>query len=198
MSADLDTDIETLRRADDCDVMLLLEGTFPYVSGGVSSWVNQIIRGFPQIRFGICFIGSQRSDYGKPKYALPDNVVHLEAHYLHERHAVPPSAARAGDKGAYAEVGVLHEALRQPHGAGRAIAGNALHALTPLLQDGEALDEASFLYSQASWQYIADQYRHHCTDPSFVDHPNLSKAAALHGLPTDDLLVRGLRFLLEV
>ncbi|MFX5752041.1 DUF3492 domain-containing protein, partial [Acinetobacter baumannii] len=30
------------RRAKDCDVMLLLEGTFPYVSGGVSSWVNQI------------------------------------------------------------------------------------------------------------------------------------------------------------
>lgn len=37
-----------------------------------------------------------------------------------------------------------------------------------------------------------------CTDPSFVDHPNLGKAAASHGLPADDLLVRGLRFLLEV
>lgn len=37
-----------------------------------------------------------------------------------------------------------------------------------------------------------------CTDPSFVDHPNLTAAAAAHGLSTDDLLVRGLRFLLEV
>jgi ubiquinone/menaquinone biosynthesis C-methylase UbiE len=37
-----------------------------------------------------------------------------------------------------------------------------------------------------------------CVDPAFVDHPNLVAAAAAHGLSTDDLLVRGLRFLLEV
>ena len=37
-----------------------------------------------------------------------------------------------------------------------------------------------------------------CTDPSFVDHPNVAAAAAVSGLSTDDLLVRGLRFLLEV
>lgn len=35
-------------------------------------------------------------------------------------------------------------------------------------------------------------------DPSHLDHPNLAAAAAAHGLPTEDLLVRGLRFLLEV
>ncbi len=37
-----------------------------------------------------------------------------------------------------------------------------------------------------------------CVDPSFADHPNLAAAAAAHGLPPEDLLVRGLRFLLEV
>lgn len=37
-----------------------------------------------------------------------------------------------------------------------------------------------------------------CVDPSFMDHPNLAAAAAAHGLPAEDLLVRGLRFLLEV
>jgi glycosyltransferase involved in cell wall biosynthesis len=165
-----DQDAAFQRRATDCDVMLLLEGTFPYVSGGVSSWVNQIIRGFPQIRFGICFIGSRREDYGQPKYALPDNVVHLEAHYLHERQAVPASAPRAGDSAAYAQVAVLHQALRTPHRSLAVDGGASLQALTPLLQDGEALDEASFLYSQASWQYIAEQYRTNCTDPSFVDY----------------------------
>ncbi|OYW31068.1 MAG: hypothetical protein B7Z51_05725, partial [Methyloversatilis sp. 12-65-5] len=40
------------------DVALLLEGTFPYVSGGVSSWVNQIIRAFPDLTFAVVFIGS--------------------------------------------------------------------------------------------------------------------------------------------
>jgi ubiquinone/menaquinone biosynthesis C-methylase UbiE len=37
-----------------------------------------------------------------------------------------------------------------------------------------------------------------CVDPSFVDHPNLAMAATVSGLPTEDLLVRGLRFLMEV
>lgn len=37
-----------------------------------------------------------------------------------------------------------------------------------------------------------------CVDPAFVDHPNLISAATAHGLPTEDLLVRGQRFLLEV
>ena len=37
-----------------------------------------------------------------------------------------------------------------------------------------------------------------CVDDSFVDHPNRFAAARAHGLPEDDLLVRGLRFLLEV
>ncbi len=71
-------------KAASADVALLLEGTFPYVSGGVSSWVNQIIRAFPDIRFAIVFLGSRRSDYGKPKYAIPPNVVHLETHFLHD------------------------------------------------------------------------------------------------------------------
>ena len=74
----------TFPRAADADIALLLEGTFPFVSGGVSSWVNQIIRAFPELRFAIVFLGSRKEDYGEPKYALPDNVVHLETHYLYE------------------------------------------------------------------------------------------------------------------
>ena len=51
-------------RAKEADIALLLEGTYPYVSGGVSSWVNQIIRAFPEYRFALVFIGSQPKDYG--------------------------------------------------------------------------------------------------------------------------------------
>lgn len=160
------------RTASDCDVMLLLEGTFPYIGGGVSSWVSQIICGFPDIRFGICFIGSRREDYGDAKYALPDNVVHLEAHYLHERLPAPPAMSAAGDTDAFAQMDVLHQQLRQraASSVGTASLSASLKSLLPLLQDGQTMDEAAFLYSQNSWQYITEQYRAHCTDPSFVDY----------------------------
>ena len=167
------TDNNLHRRAADCDVMLLLEGTFPFVSGGVSSWVNQIIRAFPDIRFGICFIGSRRSDYDGARYALPDNVVHFEDHYLHEKMAAKAVRRKQrGDTAAFAQMAELHQALRTPHrnrpDTESLSAGMA--ALLPLLADRQPLDEAAFLHSEASWQYITGQYRSFCTDPSFVDY----------------------------
>src|SRR5688500_9124498 len=38
------------------DVCLILEGTFPYVVGGVSAWVNELIRGLPDVTFGVVHI----------------------------------------------------------------------------------------------------------------------------------------------
>ena len=167
------TDKNLDRRAADCDVMLLLEGTFPFVSGGVSSWVNQIIRAFPDIRFGICFVGSRRDDYDGARYTLPDNVVHFEDHYLHEKKpAMPTRRKQRGDDAAFAQMAELHQALRTPHRKrpDHASLSAGMAALLPMLASGQPLDEAAFLHSEASWQYITDQYRSFCTDPSFVDY----------------------------
>ena len=84
------------RKAENADIALVLEGTFPYVSGGVSSWVNQIIRAYPEYRFAIVFLGSRRRTTSEFKYQLPDNVVHFEEHYLYDNLNAeltsPPSA----------------------------------------------------------------------------------------------------------
>lgn len=163
--------------ASNVDVLLLLEGTFPYVAGGVSTWVNQIIRGFPQLRFGAIFLGSRRADYGEIKYALPDNLVHLECHYLHEHASEDYQPAAAdGDAEAFARVAALHERYREARAArgDAALAGQAIErelaAVLPQMRAGGALDERAFLHSRASWQMIADDYRARCTDPSFVDY----------------------------
>jgi hypothetical protein len=66
------------------DIALLLEGTYPFVRGGVSSWVHQIITGLPQVKFSLIFVGGRREDYGDIRYELPKNVVHLEKHYLED------------------------------------------------------------------------------------------------------------------
>ncbi|NUU04317.1 GT4 family glycosyltransferase PelF [Herbaspirillum robiniae] len=160
------------RRAADCDVMLLLEGTFPYVSGGVSSWVNQIIRGFPEIRFGLCFIGSRPQDYGTPKYQLPDNVVHLERHYIHEHLAAPNVVRSRGDARAFERMDELHTQFRNYSrgGASHEALTALLAELTPMMDDGGKLDQDSFLFSKKAWDYLAEQYRTFCTDPSFVDY----------------------------
>src|SRR5574343_1416763 len=150
------------------DIALLLEGTFPFVSGGVSSWVNQIIRAFPEYTFALIFLGSRRQDYGEPKYQLPDNVVHLECHYMHEASDAPLVRDMRGDAATFEQVA-------QMHGYFRSAAGNpqgeaAFARLTPELLQGGKLDRETFLYSERAWDFIKQNNRQHSTDTSFVDY----------------------------
>jgi len=155
-------------RAERADIGLLLEGTFPYVSGGVSSWVNQIIRGFPQFSFALVFIGSQPEDYGEMKYALPDNVVHLETHYLYNQHAAPQIRPVHGNPATFGEIKRLHEYFRfsdlHPDGT------ETFRKIVPELSAHGVAGLETFLYSHESWEYIKENYRKYCTDPSFVDY----------------------------
>lgn len=57
------------------DICLLLEGTYPFISGGVSSWVHDLIRSHKDLRFALLSIVPDESPR-KQIFELPDNVVH--------------------------------------------------------------------------------------------------------------------------
>lgn len=157
-----------LPRAESADIGLLLEGTFPYVSGGVSSWVNQIIRGFPQYTFALVFIGSRPEDYGTAKYTLPDNVVHLETHYLYNQLAAPQIRAVHGDPVVFKKIRCMHEFFRYPEA--NPDGSEIFRKLIPELSAEGGASLETFLYSQESWDFIKQKYQKYCTDPSFVDY----------------------------
>ena len=71
------------------DVCLLLEGTYPYVRGGVSTWVHQIITALPELTFAIAYIGAEKKTTGETRYELPDNVVALTHTYLFDESDSP-------------------------------------------------------------------------------------------------------------
>lgn len=116
----------------EADVCLLLEGTFPYVRGGVSTWVRQMIEGMPHLRFSIIYLGAEAGSVTEPAYELPENVVHLETHWL-----LSPAEPASEDGGRRAALGrwfsqrrrtaqrrqkigdshELHDRLRQPAAA---------------------------------------------------------------------------------
>ena len=64
------------------DVCLILEGTWPYVRGGVSSWVAQLLASMPELSFSVIFLGARADDHEAPAYPIPPNVVHVERHFL--------------------------------------------------------------------------------------------------------------------
>lgn len=146
------------------DICLLLEGTWPYVRGGVSSWIHQMILGLPEFTFSVLFIGGQRSAYTTRRYEVPSNVLHIEEVYLED-------ATQAADiRGAPREASPqqlsnLYRFLHHPDPPERAL-GERL--LDDIANGDLTLDDV--LRSRASWETISEGYRQHCVDPSFVSY----------------------------
>ena len=57
----------------EADVALVLEGTYPYAVGGVSTWADGLIRGLPEVRFGIVHLYAGAAPRGGA-FDLPGNV----------------------------------------------------------------------------------------------------------------------------
>ena len=65
------------------DVCLLLEGTYPYVLGGVSSWTHELIREQNHLDFHIVALLPPDAKVIR-KYDVPDNVVSITNVYLQD------------------------------------------------------------------------------------------------------------------
>ena len=150
---------------DRADIVLVLEGTYPFVMGGVSSWVHRIVCEMPERTFGIVHIAPRVDFYGaEPAYQVPDNVTYIQQYGLMPPRR-PPSLARirrnrdrlddlwrylmrlrGGDDLVLAEIDRRFEAL-------------AHHGLTP--------DDV--LAGDPCWQALTDCYEHEASEQSFVN-----------------------------
>ena len=59
-------------------ICLILEGCYPYVFGGVSTWMHQYINKMKEHEFVLWVIGAKAENRGKFVYEFPENVT--EAH----------------------------------------------------------------------------------------------------------------------
>lgn len=159
--------LPTLSTGAEADVTLLLEGTYPYVSGGVSTWVHELISGLPELRFAVAFLGSEPDAYDGVRYDLPPNLVHVETHYLMTPKAPPPVRPRAGEPSSFTRIERLHEAFRRRR---EPLPRDLTNAALSSFGDAHGVTEADFLYSEESWNRLRTSYERYSTDPSFVDY----------------------------
>ena len=81
------------------DVCLVLEGTYPFVTGGVSSWVNRLVRQLSDLTFCVLHLSPAPNAYPDgPRYDLPGNVVGVQEVFLHGDSAAPPAGIRVSPK----------------------------------------------------------------------------------------------------
>lgn len=109
----------------DVDVAIVMESTYPYLKGGVSAVVHDIITGNPDLTFGIIHITWDSHSPRKDLYGMPDNIAWVKVLYLSmEEHQEDFLRARPRD---------LHMNRRQRRELSRRILG----ALLALAQDGQ-------------------------------------------------------------
>lgn len=65
-------------------VCIVAEGCYPYVVGGVSSWIHSLINSFPETEFILLTIVANRSFRGKFVYDLPENLIEVHELYLED------------------------------------------------------------------------------------------------------------------
>jgi len=63
-------------------ICLVLEGSYPYVRGGVSTWVDSFIRGLPEHEFTLWTINDIEEKKGQFKYTIPFNVTEIRENFL--------------------------------------------------------------------------------------------------------------------
>ena len=151
-------------RRRDIDIMIVAEGTYPYVSGGVSTWIHRLITGIREFNFGVIFIGGRPDDYGKIKYNLPENLVHLEEHYMFdmkprsgpEAHELPPEELDY--------IKQFHQWFKKREPEGMPEKLKTLKFYT------DEVREEDFLYSKDVWRFIKEQYINYDMESPFVDY----------------------------
>ena len=153
------------------DVCLVLEGTYPYVRGGVSTWVHDLISGLPDLRFALVHVAPQRGTYTRKLYTLPANVVSLTDLYCRE------PLVRGRDLAALQRVA---RAERHRHANDRR-PSRVLHAIRRLHLEDEVdaalvddfasgdLSVGAFLHGRASFELTTELCERLAPDASFLD-----------------------------
>ncbi len=145
------------------DVCLLLEGTYPYVRGGVSTWVKQLIEGMPDLTFSIVFLGASPDEYDAPAYEIPDNVVHIENHYLIGSDSEPEAKkkfwARKADKAAlFDRNSQLHDMLSNSEQESGEVPQEVVRDFTSLTSGKDAISRSDLFHSDEAWNAIREKY----------------------------------------
>lgn len=63
-------------------ICLIAEGSYPYITGGVSSWIQMLVSNMPEHQFIILAINANENIDKTYKYKIPNNVIQIEDIYI--------------------------------------------------------------------------------------------------------------------
>ncbi len=151
-----------LTQARPADVCIIVEGCYPFVPGGVSGWIDWLIRTQPSTSFSIVSLWPAPSTHA-PRYAMPPNAVAFHPLYLQSFGAAPMQSARR-PRG----LDALAAALQTFVSIGGA---PALNTLMAAIADTERDMPLAYIFnSPVAWDLVQAMYRGRMPYGSFLHY----------------------------
>lgn len=144
------------------DVCVLLEGSYPFIAGGVSVWTHELIKAQPQLSFHLLILVAPNSDLTL-RYELPENVIGVTVVTLQQ--------LEHGQKRIKKQKQLMQQ-LEQPL-IDLATSGGftALQQLIELIKPvRQQLGEDILINSKDAWELLLSMYRKHFPNSSFLDY----------------------------
>ena len=148
------------------DVCLILEGTYPFVSGGVSTWVHNLIRALPDIRFCAVSIFPSKKETRELKYDLPENFHLAQIVYIHEYDIGPAgTASRRQQRQHVAAIADFHHRIKGGD-------FSQFEKIVTLFQHPEksGLAVHDLIHGKKAWSFLVEQYGPEDNTVSFIDY----------------------------
>jgi polysaccharide biosynthesis protein PelF len=144
------------------DVCILVEGCYPFVPGGVSSWIDWLMKTQPELTFSVVSLWP-RPDGHAPRYKLPPNATGgLHQLYLQDFGARPSRTRGDPDEIAALGQALTHLLVR----GGIDALHDASQRLTALRARG--ISPAQLFNSPAGWQIAREMYEGQMPYGSFL------------------------------
>jgi hypothetical protein len=145
------------------DICLILEGAYPFVRGGVSTWTHDTILAQKHLSFSlVAVVGADAST--ELLYKLPSNVVSLRTIRLQRMPEGCPSLTSQEEKALFS---ALEEALLRFQS--RADLGDLHKIILALNPHRKTIGSRLLLNSVGAWDLLLDMYRKTMPDTSFLD-----------------------------
>ena len=144
------------------DVCLIVEGCYPYVPGGVSAWIDWLMRSLPETTFSVVALWPRPMAL-KSRYAAPGNLIKVEHLYLQQFGAAPVA------RGAV-PLGIEHFSAALT----RFMTQGGVQALSDVIQEIGLMRRSirldQLFNSPAAWQLVQEMYRREMPYGSFLHY----------------------------
>ncbi|MDO9711752.1 GT4 family glycosyltransferase PelF [Paracraurococcus lichenis] len=146
----------------EADICLVLEGAYPFIAGGVSSWTHDLIRAHPDLTFHLATLAADEAP--KPlRFDLPANVIQMTTIPLQQSEARLTSG-----RGIERMIGALQRPLAGLFARGGLAEFRAL--LQVLRQHPRTATRAALMNSEAAFRMVEAMYEAAVPGSSFLNY----------------------------